>query len=296
MTNLRPPAIVINDSTLRDVDRIAGGMFSERNQSEVVTSLERLGVQEIEFAMPAPGGTPIDDLAAVVSVMGRAQPRLWGPASRRTVDVAARAGIKAVTLSVKLSGQHVRPAVLDRLTRIIVHARDRGLAVALCGADASRADFDLIRTVIAAAEAAGASRFRYTDTMGVLHPIRTHALFRELCAETDLELEFRGHDDFGLATANTVAAVEGGATHVSVSLIRHRELSNTAQLDDVVSAIRMSTLHPVGVDLALVPPLVSRIALMLGLKSTGRRGTGRWMPPHEALTRGFGAAHGMEGR
>ena len=295
MTIKRPPAIVINDSTLRDVQRYARPELSRSDRTIIARGLEKLGVAEIEFAFPSCRATAIADLAITAAALDRAKPVLWGPASRRTVDAAIRSGFAAVTLSVKLSSRFVgRTAVLHRITGIIGHARESGLTVAICGEDASRADFDLIRAVIATAESAGASRFRYTDTMGVLHPLRTHSLFRELCAETDLELEFRGHDDFGLAAANTLAAVQGGATHVSVSMVRRAAHSNTAQLEDVVGAIRISTLHPVDVDLALMPPLASRVATLLGLPSatTGRR----WIPPHDAMTRGIGVSHVMGGR
>jgi homocitrate synthase NifV len=275
MTIKRPPAIVINDSTLRDVQRYARPELSRSDRTIIARGLEKLGVAEIEFAFPSCRATAIADLAITAAALDRAKPVLWGPASRRTVDAAIRSGFAAVTLSVKLSSRFVgRTAVLHRITGIIGHARESGLTVAICGEDASRADFDLIRAVIATAESAGASRFRYT--------------------ETDLELEFRGHDDFGLATANTLAAVQGGATHVSVSMVRRAAHSNTAQLEDVVGAIRISTLHPVDVDLALMPPLASRVATLLGLPSatTGRR----WIPPHDAMTRGIGVSHVMGGR
>ena len=298
MTIKRPPAIVINDSTLRDVERMRPLTFFQQNKIDIAQGLEKVGVGEIELAMPSSRGTEIDDLSAIAAVLSRAKPILWGPASRHTVDAAARSGLGSVTLSVKLSARYAgRTAVLDRLTRIIIHARERGLTVGLCGDDASRADFDLIRAVIAAAEAAGASRFRFTDTMGVLHPIRTHALFRQLCAETDLELEFRGHDDFGLATANTLAAVEGGATHVSVSLVRRAEHSHAAQLEDVVGAIRISTMHPVNVDLTRIPPLASLVAVALGRPLPSRhRHPGRSPVPQGAVTMDFGVTQGMEGR
>ena len=60
------------------------------------------------------------------------------------------------------------------------------------------ADLDFLKRVIVAAEWAGAHRFRYADTLGVLDPFETCSIFRTLCAETDLELEFHGHDDLGL--------------------------------------------------------------------------------------------------
>jgi homocitrate synthase NifV len=298
MTSSRPPAIVINDSTLRDLEPLA--RLSRLHRNELSVLLEAAGVAEIELVTPCVAGTAIDDLAAVATMLVRAKPILWGPAAKHTVDTAVRAGIGAIFLSVKLSARRDGgAAVLNRLSRIIAYARERGLAVGLCGEDASRAGFDLIRDVIASAEASGASRFRFTDTAGLLHPIRTHALFRQLCAETDLELEFRGHDDFALATANALAAVQGGATHVSTSLVKRAGRLAAPSLEDVVGAIRISTLHPVDVDLARVPQLAARVAAALGLPgaATGRtRGPSGVMPRYDASRIGFGAVARMEAR
>lgn len=280
MTINRPPAIVINNATLRDVEQMVTSPFSRRNQIDLARDIEAVGAGDIELPMPVSGGSAIEELKALAAVPRRARPILWGPASRHIVDAAVRAGLAAVYLSAKLSSKHAsRPLGLDRLARVIAYAREQGLRVALCGDDASRADFDLIRRVLALAETAGAFRFRVTDTAGVLHPIRTHALFRQLCAETDLELEFRGHDNFGLATANTVAAVEGGATHISVSMVRRAERTRVAQLEDAVGAICISTLHPVDVDLALVPAVLSRIAALPGMPAAPSRAGASWMPP-----------------
>jgi homocitrate synthase NifV len=300
MTSRRPPAIVINDSTPRDLEHLAPPNLSRHTRNEIAKQLEAAGVAEIELGIPGFTGTAIDDLAAVAMGLVRARPILWGPASKHTVETATRAGIGAITLSVKLSARrHGGVAVLNRLSHIIGHARERGLTVGLCGDDASRANFDLIRDVIAAAEASGATRFRFTDTAGLLHPIRTHALFRQLCAETDLELEFRGHDDFALATANTLAAVQGGATHVSTSLVKRSGRSAAAPLEDVVGAIRISTLHPVDIDLARVPPLAVQVAAILGVApaTTGQsRGPAGAMPRHDASRIGFGAVARPEAR
>jgi homocitrate synthase NifV len=130
------------------------------------------------------------------------------------VDAAARAGVGHVNLSVPVSDRQIRAKlrvdrkdVLERIRRTVAYARDRGFVVSVGGEDASRAEPAFVDQVLLAAEEAGASRFRFADTVGVLEPFATHAIFRHLCAMTDLELEFHGHDDLGLATANTLAAV-----------------------------------------------------------------------------------------
>jgi homocitrate synthase NifV len=255
------PAIVVNDSTLRDSEQAAHVALSCRNRIAIARALEQTGVDEIELALPSGRGIEIDDLASIRAALGSARPILWGPATKGTVNAAVRAGLNAIYLSVPLSGRHASPKGIER---VVEYASEHGLSVAISGEDASRADLEVVCDVIAAAEAAGASRFRYVDTMGVLHPLRTHGLFRRLCAETDTELEFRGHDDFGLATANTLAAIQGGATHVSVSTVRTGERPGIAPLTDIASAIRLSTVHHTRIDFSRLPALATLVSTTTG--------------------------------
>jgi homocitrate synthase NifV len=130
-----------------------------------------------------------------------------------------------------------RRGVLSRIREVVTYARERGLAVNVGGEDSSRAELDFVCRAVVAAEEAGALRFRFADTLGVLDPFAVYAVFRRLCAETDLELEFHGHDDLGLATANTLAAVRGGATHVSVCVLGLGERAGNAPLEEVATAL-----------------------------------------------------------
>ena len=88
-----------------------------------------------------------------------------------------------------------------------------------------------------AAEAAGAFRLRIADTVGILDPFQTHALVERVVAATGMAIEFHGHDDFGLATANTLAAVRAGATHVSVTVGGLGERAGNAALEEVAAAL-----------------------------------------------------------
>jgi homocitrate synthase NifV len=121
------------------------------------------------------------------------------------------------------------------------------------------------------AEEAGARRFRYADTLGVLDPFRTYDIFRRLCAETDLELEFHGHDDLGLATANTVAAVQGGATHVSVCVMGLGERAGNAALEQVVAALARVAGRKTSVDFSHLPLLAQLVAVASGAPVPDRK-------------------------
>ena len=266
MTTNLLPAIVVNDSTLRDADRSPRVAPSRSQRVGIALALERAGVDEIEFAVAAGAQGGTDDIAPAAQALSRARAIAWGPMRIGTVDAAIRAGFGAVHLAVPLAGRSGgRTALTGRIMRVVDHARAGGLRACVAGENASGADFGFVCDVMATAEAAGAHRFRYADTKGVLRPLQTHRLFRELCAETDLELEFHGHDDLGRATANTFAAVQGGATHVSVSLLRFGRRSATARLDRVVNAIRLSPQHHTHVVPGRLPAVLDLLTAATGV-------------------------------
>jgi len=251
LTNSAPPgaasraSIVLNDTTLRDGEQAPGVAFTATEKVAIACALARAGVSEIEAGTPAMGREEVMAIRAIVEADLPLTTIAWCRMRCEDVDAALAAGVAAVNVSVPVSDVQIaaklragRPAVFDTIARVVGYARDRGLAVAVGGEDSSRADVGFLIEVIAAAKAAGARRFRVADTLSVLDPPATYALLSALRESTDLELEFHGHDDLGLATANTLAAVKGGATHASVTVIGLGERAGNAPLEEVAVALK----------------------------------------------------------
>lgn len=236
--------IFVNDSTLRDGEQAPGVAFTAEEKVSMALALQRAGVDEIEVGIPAMGEAEIQALAAVAQVLTTARGVAWCRATEQDVDAALRTGLTHVHLSAPVSDRQIavkraggRSAVLERVQRVVGYARSAGLQVFVGGEDASRAEVEFLVEVALAAEGAGATKFRYADTLGVLDPFRTFDIFQELRSRVGLDLEFHGHDDLGLATANTLAAVRGGATHVSVCVLGLGERAGNAPLEEVVTAL-----------------------------------------------------------
>jgi homocitrate synthase NifV len=261
----------INDTTLRDGEQTAGVAFAPEEKIAIARSLDKMGVPEMEIGIPAMGAAEIEVIQEIVGLGLNARLMVWGRMCEADIEAAELSHINFINLSVPVSDIHIdrklrrdREWVLTQIRRCIPLALDRGMQVSIGCEDSSRADMGFLCRVVDVAQCAGARRLRFADTLGVLDPFTTWKRIHMLRAESDLEIEIHAHNDLGLATANTLAAISAGATHANTTVNGLGERAGNAALEEVVMGLRHLYATETGIDTTLLLKVSKLVAAASG--------------------------------
>lgn len=213
----------------------------------IARALVAAGVPELEVGVPAMGPDAIADVAAVAAAVGCDRVVTWCRGTAGDLMAAEKTGVAAVHLSFAASPLHQAvwrqdaAGILLQVRTLVAAAREKFRRVYVGAQDASRADPGYLAAFARTAWEAGAQRIRYADTVGRLAPGRIAAALAPIQQVVpEMELEFHGHNDLGLATANALAAYEAGAHAVSVTVNGLGERAGNVALEEVVVALRVA--------------------------------------------------------
>ena len=221
-----PSQVRIADCTLRDGEQQAGIVFTKRDKVDIARALDRLGVYEIEAGTPASSTEDREAIEEISAAGLDAKISALARGRRDDIDLVAACGAWGARLSLPISAiQRVNKLKLgdDDYIKLALettaYTKERGLQCIFSPYDTTRCELSLLRRLLEAFNRAKTvDRVRIVDTTGCATPQIIAFLVREMRKVSDIPIEIHCHDDFGLAVANTIAAVQEGAEYVSVTM------------------------------------------------------------------------------
>ncbi|KGK82694.1 trans-homoaconitate synthase [Desulfosporosinus sp. HMP52] len=272
--------LTIVDTTLRDGEQTAGVVFSNQEKLRIARLLDELGVHQIEAGVAVMGGDEKKAISEIAKLGLKASIMGWNRAVISDIEASLACGVDAVAISISTSDIHIehklmttREDVLERMVKATTFAKKEGMYISVNAEDASRSDMDFLVQFAKEAKNAGADRLRYCDTVGILDPFVTFDKIKTLIEKAGIDVEMHTHDDFGMATANALAGVKAGATHVGVTVNGLGERAGNAALEEVVMALK----HLLDTDLSFATERFVEVSEYVA------RASGRMLPPWKSI-------------
>ncbi len=248
--------VTVFDTTLRDGEQTPGISFKFEQKLEIARQLSSIGVHAIEAGFPASSQGERETVRAIVDlgldsvICGLARSR------REDVDACLDCGVDMVHVFIPTSEvQRVHTIkkspeeVLDITREIVSYVRDHCDQCMFSAMDATRTGTEYLISVFQAAAESGATIINVPDTVGIYAPSAMRSLITRIVADVDCPVDVHCHNDFGLAVANTITAVEAGASQMQVTVNGLGERAGNADLAQSVMILETIFGIRTGIDL-----------------------------------------------
>ena len=236
--------IEILDSTLREGEQTPGVSFTKSQKIEIVKMLDNFGVDFIELGHPAVSKDIYSTIKLLNSEPLTSEKIVHARLKKSDIDDAVNLGVPWIGLFFGTSKDYLHDKynldeknALEMIKESIEYAKCNGLKIRFTAEDASRTDIEFLIKIGKLAEKAGADRFSLADTVGILYPAKVTELVSVLISELKIPLHMHCHNDFGLATANALQALQSGVKCVDVTINGLGERCGLPPLAEVTAAL-----------------------------------------------------------
>jgi 2-isopropylmalate synthase len=273
--------VLIFDTTLRDGEQSPGATMTHDEKLEIAAMLDEMGVDIIEAGFPIASD---GDFAAVSEIAKNARNSVICGLSRanlrdidRCWEAVRHAARPRIHTFIGTSPLHraipglTQDEMAERIHDCVTHARNLCEDVQWSSMDATRTEWDFLVRTVDIAIRAGATTINIPDTVGYTAPRESADLIRRLIAEVDgaegVVFATHCHNDLGMATANALAAVEGGARQIECTINGLGERAGNTALEEVVMAVRVrGDIMPftTGIDATRLMAVSRRVAAVSG--------------------------------
>ena len=240
-----PKKIRILDTTLRDGEQTPGVSLTPENKLRIAQRLDELGVNVIEAGFAAVSEGEMEAVKLIAKQGLNAEVSSATRGTKGDIDAVLKSGASTICMIIPTSELHIEcklrkthQQILKATEDCVTYAKDHGLTVEFLAEDATRANFDYLTKVCQTAAAVHVDRIIPCDTVGILTPERTYEFFSKLKGKVKVPLGVHCHNDFGMAVANSVAALGSGAEEVHATINGLGERAGNASLEEIVVALK----------------------------------------------------------
>lgn len=288
-----PEEILISDCTLREGEQQAGVVLSPSDKLWLARELDAIGIPQLEVGMPAVSEEEFRNVKAIGKAGLRAKTIALCRIVKEDVDKALECGTWGVSISIPIGYLQLKhklkwpeEKILADVTELTKYAHEKGFYVILSPYDTTRADLNFLERFLTMVISQGhVDRVRVVDTVGSCLPQAIQYMVGWMARVTRLPVEIHCHDDFGMATANTLAGLAAGATVASTAFNGMGERAGGAPTEEVAMALKLLY----GIDLGLRCDKFYAVSKLLQEMSGVR------LAPHKAIVgeNAFGQEAGL---
>ena len=235
----------IFDTTLRDGEQTPGVALTPEQKLAIAQKLDELGVDAIEAGFPIISEGERRAVKNIAHAGLRAEVCGLARTEKKDIDAAVDAGLKYIHTFIATSDIHLkyklnlsREQAVSKAVEAVEYGKSLGLQVEFSAEDATRTDREFLKKVFKAVTDAGADRIDIPDTVGYSTPQYIAAITKDTVEVTNLPVSVHCHNDFGLAVANAISAVQAGAQCAHVTINGIGERAGNASLEEFVMALQ----------------------------------------------------------
>jgi len=237
--------ITIFDTTLRDGEQTPGVSLTNDQKLKIARQLDKLGIDVLEAGFPISSDGDKQSVKAIANeglgldVCGLAR------VLTKDLDACLDTDVNMIHTFVSTSDiqrihtiKKSKEEVLTMAVDAVQYIKDHGVKCMFSAMDATRTDLDYLTQIYKAVEGAGCDIINVPDTVGIMSPSRMYQLVGTVSKEVKIPIDVHCHNDFGIAVANSLMAVEAGASQVQVTVNGIGERAGNANIAEVVMCLQ----------------------------------------------------------
>ena len=260
------------DTTLRDGEQTPGVSLTADDKIEIAKQLSKLGVDTIEAGFPSSSEGERKVVKEIAHLGLSSEICALSRCTKGDIDAALACDVGLIHVFIPTSPVQMKHAVnltpdqvLASAVESIEYIKKHGVRCEFSPMDATRSELPFLKQVCKAAQDAGMDTLNVPDTVGIMIPKTTAKLIEELMTVVAVPISIHCHDDFGLAVANSLAAVEAGATQVHTAVNGLGERAGNTSLEEIVTTLHVVYKYKTGVNTRLLYSTSRMVSALTGI-------------------------------